>query len=565
MEAMPSAAEWEAKDPALQLPHRRKMEILFAIMLGMFLSALDQTIVGTALPTIVGDLHGSNELYTWVVTIYLLTSTITGVFYGKLSDIYGRRPMLLIGISIFLIGSALCGLAWNMETLILFRGLQGVGAGAIFPISLAVIGDLFTPRERGKYQGLFGAVFGVSAILGPLLGGWLTDNISWHWIFYVNLPIGLVALAIIYRLLPTVHGEERTSKLDYLGAAVFTVAVSFLLVGLTNKSTMDWTAIEVGGYLLVALVTGIVFLFVESRAAEPIVPLDLFRNRGYSVTILTTFLTAMGFFGAIIFLPRWFQFVREVSPTDSGLQTLALLAGLILSSIVSGALVSRTGRYKWIITASLAIMVVGLFLMTGLTSTTELPQLWLWMFVTGLGIGPAFSVLTIVIQSVVPFERLGVATSNLTFFRQIGGSVGLALVSTMFASDFAAKMQPQMVAAGVPPEVATAIASTAGSTDTLSQVGSSLSETMAQGAAFLAQQLGMTVEAFQALIPSIVSGIYEAFSLAVAGTFWLGVAMSAVALVAVVVGLPEMPLRGMGRAPEGAPASQPTGIATATD
>src|SRR5262245_1398565 len=184
MEAMPSAAEWEARDPALQLPHRRKMEILFAIMLGLFLAALDQTIVGTALPTIVGDLHGSNELYTWVVTIYLLTSTITGVFYGKISDIYGRKPILLFGISVFLIGSALCGISWSMESLIVFRGIQGVGAGAIFPISLAVIGDLFTPVERGRYQGLFGAVFGLSSILGPLLGGWLTDNVSWHWIFY---------------------------------------------------------------------------------------------------------------------------------------------------------------------------------------------------------------------------------------------------------------------------------------------------------------------------------------------------------------------------------------------
>lgn len=565
MEAMPSAEEWEAKDPALQLPHRRKMEILFAILLGMFLSALDQTIVGTALPTIVGDLHGSNELYTWVVTIYLLTATITGVFYGKLSDIFGRRPMLLIGITIFLVGSALCGLSWNMESLILFRGIQGVGAGAIFPISLAVIGDLFTPRERGKYQGLFGAVFGVSAILGPLLGGWLTDNFSWHWIFYVNIPIGILALAIIYRLLPTVHGERPTRNLDYLGAVVFTVSVSFLLIGLTNKATTDWGAVEVGGYLLVALVTGIVFLFVESRAAEPIVPLDLFRNRGYSVTILTTFLTAIGFFGAIIFLPRWFQFVREVSPTDSGLQTLALLAGLILSSIVSGALVSRTGRYKWIIAVALVVMTAGLFLMTGLTSTTDLPQLWVWMFITGLGIGPAFSVLTIVIQSVVPFEKLGVATSNLTFFRQVGGSVGLALVSTIFASDFAARMQPQMVAAGVPPEVATAIASQAGSSDQLSQVGSSLADTLGQGAAVLAQQLGMPVDALQALIPNIVSGIYEAFSLSVAGTFWLGVVMTAIALVAVVVALPERPLRGLGQESKAGPASQPTGVATATD
>src|SRR6188472_505872 len=198
MEAMPSAAEWEAKDPALQLPHRRKMEILFAILLGLFLAALDQTIVGTALPTIVGDLHGSNELYTWVITIYLLTSTISGVFYGKLSDLYGRRPMLLIGISVFLIGSALSGLSWSMESLILFRGIQGLGAGALFPVSLAVIGDLFTPAERGRYQGLFGAVFGISFIVGPALGGFLTDQVSWHWVFYVNISIGFVSLYTIW-------------------------------------------------------------------------------------------------------------------------------------------------------------------------------------------------------------------------------------------------------------------------------------------------------------------------------------------------------------------------------
>ena len=238
MEAMPSAEEWAEKDPALALPHRRKMEILFAILLGMFLSALDQTIVGTSLPTIVRDLQGNSELYTWVVTIYLLTATITGVFYGKLSDIYGRRPMLLIGITIFLTGSFLSGLSWSMESLILFRGIQGVGAGAIFPISLAVIGDLFSPRERGKYQGLFGAVFGVSAILGPLLGGWLTQHLSWNWIFWVNLPIGLVALAIIYRFLPNVHGEKFTRNLDYLGAVVFTVAVSALLIGLTKSDSL---------------------------------------------------------------------------------------------------------------------------------------------------------------------------------------------------------------------------------------------------------------------------------------------------------------------------------------
>ena len=544
MEAIPSAEEWTAKDPALDLPHRRKMQILFAILLGMFLSALDQTIVGTALPRITGDLHGSNELYTWVVTIYLLTATITGVFYGKLSDIYGRRPMLLIGITIFLIGSFLSGLSWSMESLIFFRGVQGVGAGAIFPISLAVIGDLFTPRERGKYQGLFGAVFGVSAILGPLLGGFLTENLSWHWIFFVNIPIGLVALAIIYRFLPTIHGERFTRNLDYLGAAVFAAAVSLLLIGLTNKQTQGWGDPWVGGAIVVSLVLGAVFLFVESRAAEPIVPLELFRNRGYSVTILTAFLTAMGFFGAIVYLPLWFQTVKEISPTESGLQTLALLAGLIFGSIASGLMVSRTGKYKWLIAGALVCMTLGLFLMTSLTATTPLPMLWAWMFLTGLGIGPAFSVLTIVVQSVVPFGRLGVATSNLTFFRQIGGSVGLATVGTLFANGFSTQLPTQLTAAGVPPDAVTALTGS-GSADQFTQVGVSVRGALTAG---LPAQL-------QPFLQQILDGIFEAFSVAIANTFWLGVVMGLVALAAVVVALPEVTLRGMGaKVPDGTPA-----------
>jgi EmrB/QacA subfamily drug resistance transporter len=544
MESPGYAADQAAKDPALLLSHRRKMEILFAILLGIFLSALDQTIVGTALPRIVGELRGSNELYTWVVTIYLLTATITGVFYGKLSDLYGRRLMLLIGVTIFLSGSALSGLSWNMESLILFRGIQGVGAGALFPISLAVIGDLFTPVERGKYQGLFGAIFGLSSIIGPLLGGWLTENVSWHWIFYVNLPIGAVTLYIIYKYLPTVRGQGSHRSLDYLGAAVFTVAVSALMIGLTNKATDTWTSPWVGGLLIVSLVVGLVFLFIESRAAEPIIPLELFRNRGYSVTILAVFLAGIGFFGSIIFLPRWFQFVKGVDPTDSGLQILSLLAGVILSSIVSGLIVSRTGRYKILSIVALTTMSIGILLLTGLRAETDLPMLWLWMFITGLGIGPSLSVFTIVIQSVVPFEKLGVATGSLTFFRQIGGSVGLAIVGTIFAQSFGDKLVPQLQASGVPAPVAAQIGAQAGNANSqLTAAGSDLGQTLAQ---VLPAQL-------QALIPQIVAGIHEAFSLAVADTFWFGLGATILALVAIVVALPEVPLRGM--VPRGAQAT----------
>ena len=556
MEAPAPASEWAAKDPSLFLPQRRKMEILFAILLGLFLAALDQTIVGTALPTIVGDLGGTNELYTWVITIYLLTSTITGVFYGKLSDLYGRRPMLLIGVTIFLVGSALSGLSQTMEQLILFRGIQGAGAGALFPISLAVIGDLFTPAERGKYQGLFGAVFGVAAVIGPLLGGWLTDTFSWHTIFYVNLPIGAVALYIIWRYLPALKRTGAHYQLDILGAAVFTVAISFLLVGLTNKQTADWSAFNVGGFILIARVVGVVFLVVEARAKEPIVPLDLFRNRVYSISIMAVFLAAFGFFAAIVFLPRWFQFVKGVSPTESGLQTLALLLGVILSSIVSGAIISRTGKYKVLIVSSLAIMALGLWLMTHIEWTTELPLLWVWMFITGVGIGPTLAAFTIVVQSAVPFSKLGVATSNLTFFRQIGGSVGLAVVGTIFAQSLSDFIVPSLVDQGVPADIAGQLAQYAGGGGggEVGQVGSDLRQS-------LESQLPDQLKAF---LDPIVAGVFDAFSHAVASAFWVGM-IAALAALVVTLFLPELPLRGMarrgaaagGREAAGGPAPEP--------
>jgi EmrB/QacA subfamily drug resistance transporter len=536
MESAPLPAGAPTGAPAVEMSHRAKMEILFAVLLGLFLGALDQTIVGTALPRIVTEL-GGNDLYVWVVTIYLLTSTITVPFYGKLSDLYGRRPLLLIGIGLFLVGSALSGLSQNMAQLILFRGIQGVGAGALFPISLAVIGDLFTPAERGKYQGLFGAVFGVSSLIGPALGGFLTDTISWHWVFYVNIPIGIVSMYVIWRLLPTIKRDDASRNLDYVGAAFFTVAIGSLMVGLTNKQFDDWTAPHVGGLILLGLVLGAVFLFVESRAKEPIVPLDLWRNRTYASSIVSTFLLSFGFFGAIIFLPRWFQFVKGVSATESGYQTLPLLFGLILSSIISGQIVARTGRYRLMMLASIAIMAVGLFLATNIRANTDLPVLWLWMFITGVGIGPSFAVFTIVVQNAVPMEKLGVATSNLTFFRQIGGSVGLAIVGTIFGTTLQNEVPRQLVANGVPqPLVDQFGAANAGNLDQLVGVGQDLG---AQILAGVPQQFRAAVEP---LVPGIVNGIHEAFSLGIADTFRVGVVTTVVALLAAVF-MRELPLR----------------------
>jgi EmrB/QacA subfamily drug resistance transporter len=405
---------------------------MVAIMLGLFLAALDQTIVGTALPRIVTDLAGNN-LYTWVVTVYLLTSTVTVPIYGKLSDIYGRRPLLLIGISVFLVGSALSGISQSMGELIIFRGLQGLGAGAIFPIALAVIGDLFSPAERGRYQGLFGAVFGLSFIIGPFLGGFLTDNLSWHWIFYVNLPIGLAALAVIATQLPNTGNTRgvRVRDLDFLGIGIFSAAAISLLIGLTNKGLTDssgrlydWLSFNVLAYMVVALVLTIAFLVAEHVAREPIIPLDQFRNRSYTTINAATFLVAFGFFSAIIFLPRYFQAVQGLSATASGYRTWPLMVGLILSSTLSGILVSRTGKYKLMLLGSAVTLTLGMFLLTRLQLSTGYWTLSLWMLVAGVGVGPTFSVTTVALQNAVPIRRIGVATSNLTFFRQIGARSG---------------------------------------------------------------------------------------------------------------------------------------------
>jgi EmrB/QacA subfamily drug resistance transporter len=561
MEAMPPAGAQTATAAGtnISIDPRARMEILFAILLGLFLSALDQTIVGTALPRVVTDLSG-NELYTWVVTIYLLTSTITGPIYGKLSDQFGRRNLLMIGIGLFLLGSFLSGLSSDMVQLIVFRGIQGLGAGAIFPIALAVIGDLFTPQERGKYQGLFGAVFGLSAIIGPFLGGWLTDNISWHWVFFVNLPVGAVALAIIWRLLPAHQKTGVTRKIDWLGVFVFTLALVPILIGLTNKQALDWTDFWVGGLIVIGAVLLAVFVWVESRAAEPIMPLDLFRNRTYSVSLLAAFLASFGFFGAIIFLPRWYQVVNGSTATASGYQLLPLLAGLIGGSIVSGQIVSRTGRYKWMTVIALITLSGALLLMTNLRADTPPPVLWIWQFIAGIGIGPTMAVFTIIVQNSVPWQKLGAATSNLTFFRQIGGTVGLAIAGTIFGSTLQSEAPRQIAAeltkAGVPQAQLDVYAGQFSGVLKLDDI-SAVGDMGARILAGLPEQVRVLVAPY---ITNIVLGIHDAFSLAIANTMWLSV-IATLAAVAAVLTLREVPLRSTHSAEN--PLTRPQGAGVA--
>ena len=517
------------------LSKRAKQGIILAIMMALFLGALDQTIVGTALPQIITDLSGAN-LYTWVVTIYLLASTVTVPIYGKLSDMYGRKPLLLTGVSLFLIGSVLAGLSQNIEQLIIFRGIQGLGAGALFPIALATIGDLYSPKERGRYQGLFGAVFGLASLIGPALGGWLTDTFSWHLIFYVNLPIGLISIAIILIELPTIKGRAN-QKIDFLGALVFAAGIIPVLIGLTNVQTNAFATPEVAGLISLGLVLLGLFLFIEAKVEEPIIPLELFRNRTFAAAAAASFFASVGFFAAIIFLPRYFQTVLGETATNSGYATLPLLLGVIISSVVAGLLVARRGRYKSLILGAILLIAAASLLLTNIKADTDPWLLRLWMFLAGLGIGPTLSVFTIVVQNAVPFKFLGAATSNLTFFRQVGGSVGLAIVGSYFGGQ---------LAANIPAELATA--APAGTfAPFFTAIGGDLAQLTNVGGQFDQALIGLIpVQYLDAFFNAIKAGIADA----IGSIFWLSVVASLVAFVAATL-IEEIPLRG---GTKGAPA-----------
>jgi EmrB/QacA subfamily drug resistance transporter len=497
------------------LTHRQILVIMSGLMLGMFLAALDQTIVSTALPTIVGDFHRS-DLLSWVITAYLLASTASTPLWGKAGDLYGRKRVFQLAIVVFLVGSALCGAAQNMYELIGFRGLQGIGGGGLISLVFAIIGDVIPPRQRGRYQGYFGAVFGVSSVIGPLLGGFAVDSLSWRYIFYINLPLGVVALIVINRVLQ-LPVRKRQVDIDWWGALLLVAGVACILLGTQSGGTdYPWGSWQIIGMFALGALLLVGFAIREAVAKEPILPLELFRMQIFTVSNIVAFVSGVAMFGALAFLPQYLQLVHGVSATESGLLLLPLLLGLLVMSIGSGRYISRTGNYRWFPLAGTILITVGLILLTHLGAHTSLALIGLYILVFGSGLGLFMQVLTLVVQNAVPMSQMGVATSSVTFFRSMGGAIGASALGAVLTARIAFEFPHYLPKA-----------------------------TLASGADKVSQ-LVQSPDALNALKksnPALHEGIIQAYAHAIDRVFLIAVPVSIISIIAALF-IKQVQLRG---------------------
>jgi EmrB/QacA subfamily drug resistance transporter len=517
--------------------HRQILMIMSGLMLGMFLASLDQTIVATALPTIVGDFHRS-DLLSWVITAYLLASTASTPLWGKAGDLYGRKRVFQLAIVVFLVASALCGASQNMFELIAFRGLQGVGGGGLLSLAFAIIGDVIPPRERGRYQGYFGAVFGVSSVVGPLAGGFAVDNLSWRYIFYVNLPLGIVALIVTNRVL-RLPVRKREVKIDWLGALLLVAGVSCILLATQlGGENYPWGSWQIIGLFALGALVIAGFVLREAKAPEPILPLSLFRIQIFSVANIIAFVSGIAMFGALAFLPQYLQLVHGVSATMSGLLLLPLLVGLLTMSITSGLYISRTGRYRWFPLAGTIVVTIGLLLLSRLGAHTSLLVVSLDILVFGLGLGLFIQVLTLVVQNAVPMKQLGVATSSVTFFRSMGGAIGASALGAVLTAGIAAELPRFLPRAAL-----------AGNGNS----GSKVAQLVQSPAA---------LDALKRTNPALHEGIIQAYSHAIDRLFTAAVPVSVLSVIAALF-IRQVKLRTSNTLPRTPGDSVPAGAAVA--